>query len=712
MKHKPEELYHTLNRKDVLISLALIILVFITFFPALKAQYIWDDNDVLIENDLLKSVAGLWNIWTKPSVIPQGHYWPVLYTNFWLEYQLFGNNPFGYHLINILMHGVCCIFLYLLLKRLKIPGAWFAAALFAVHPLNVESVAWITERKNTLSGIFFFSSLLAYFYSDQKKWIYISSILLFLAALLTKTSVVGFPFVILLIIWWKRGRIRVEDIYRLIPFFAAAITIGFFDAILIKTGMGYSYGLTIIDRILIAGRAIWFYIYKLLFPFNLMAHYPRWQINPYNPLQYAFPLSLVIMIWLLWRYRNKIGRLPLVCLLYFIIMLAPTLGFVDFGYMGFSFVADRFQYLAGAGLMVLISSLLFSHFQKKLKFPAIRFAAAFLIMILSIYSFQYSRVFYNMETLFQHTLSKNPESWVAYNNLAYTHEERGDLETASKYYRKAMEIKPDDPGVEVNLANLLEKKGSEEKTLEIYNKILSKNPGFINARFNLANLLAGKGKIDQAIMHYRIALSQRPRDAEILSNLANALYVKGRRNEALSHYKKALMLNPELHEASYNAGLIYMENREWDEAIEYLERYADKNPDNPHAWKKLGDAFLSSHSDQKAEKSYRRSLGLNPDFGLAANNLAWLLATSDDADVKNPKEAIYFAEKACETSSGNKAQMYDTLATAYAANGQYPEAIRSLEKGIKAAQDSGDEVKASKLKEKMKRFKSHLSVSE
>ena len=136
-----------------------LLIVVVAYIPALKAGFVWDDDGVL-NNPLLKNARGLLNIWTKPHLIPQGHFWPLVYTTFWVEYQIWGTSPFGYHSSNVLLHGLCAFFFFLLLRRLKLPGAWLAAAVFALHPVHTESVAWIMERKNVLSGVFFFLSIL------------------------------------------------------------------------------------------------------------------------------------------------------------------------------------------------------------------------------------------------------------------------------------------------------------------------------------------------------------------------------------------------------------------------------------------------------------------------------------------------------------------------------------------------------------------------
>ncbi len=362
----------TSRHPDLLAGLGLVALVILAYSRTPFLGFIWDDDFYVIYNSTLRTLGGLWRIWTELGATPQ--YYPLVHTTYWVEYHLWGLNAAGYHIVNGLVHAAGVILLWRILVQLGIPGAWLGAALFAIHPVQVESVAWVTERKNVLSGLFYFLSALLYLRwlsatdveetqskNGRRNFLYALSLGTFVLALLSKTVACTLPVALLIVQWWKnQGRLRWKDFARLGPFFILGGALAMVTAWMERhhvgagnQGGGEVWALTFADRILIAGRALCFYAYKLLWPAKLTFIYPKWLINSAVIEQWIFPAAIGIVLLLLWAVRRKIGRGPLVAAFFFIVTLSPALGFVDVFPFRYSYVADHFQYMACAGLLVL-----------------------------------------------------------------------------------------------------------------------------------------------------------------------------------------------------------------------------------------------------------------------------------------------------------------------------------------------------------------------
>jgi len=317
-----------------LFALILIAVTAIAYSPAWSGKYLWDDHDHITE-PRLRSLDGLVQIWTKPGATQQ--YYPLLHSAFWLEHKLWGDAVLPYHLVSIFLHGISGLLVWRILLKLEVPGAWLAAAVFALHPVQVESVAWITELKNTLSGVLFFGAALLYLKFDQSRaWkTYALSLGLFFLALLCKTVVAVLPAVLLVVFWWKRGRLSWKrDAGPLIPFFILGVGAGLVSAWLERNMVGAhgeAFSFSLIERCLIAGRAFWFYLFKLFWPANLSFIYPQWKIEPGTWWQYLFPLAALVTLAALWKLRHKF-RAPLATMLLFVGILFPILGFLNIYY--------------------------------------------------------------------------------------------------------------------------------------------------------------------------------------------------------------------------------------------------------------------------------------------------------------------------------------------------------------------------------------------
>ena len=402
------------SRQDALALVVLGLLVAVCYLPAmLWGGFVWDDNVFLLQSERLREGSGIWTIWFSPGDPGrEDHYWPLTHTTFWLEHKLWGFDPTGYHIVNVLLHLGNTLLVWHLMRRLSVSGAWVVAAVFAVHPLHVESVAWIIERKDVLSGLFYLAAALAWmrFAERPNPRRYVVSLMLYVAALLSKSIAVTLPAALLVCIIWKQDRVTLTDLLRLGPFFVVGLVVAIGDLLLSRSLHPVSFDYSLTERALIASRALWFYVGKLLWPTNLTLVYPLWDIRVDDLLAWGYLIAAVSLAVALWGFRYQLGRGPLAGALFFVITLSPVLGFVDYEYMLFAFVADRYQYLAGIGVMAVVIGAvtygvrsLSDSWQK-----GARIVAAVAIVVLGIKTWQQASIWKDGETLNRHINRAQP----------------------------------------------------------------------------------------------------------------------------------------------------------------------------------------------------------------------------------------------------------------------------------------------------------------
>ncbi len=565
-----------LDPHTILTAMAILLAVTMAYGPALKAGFIWDDDAYVLENQHLESAEGLRQIWFKIGATDQ--YYPLVFTTFWFERHLWGLSPLGYHLVNVLLHATGSILVWRVLKNLKVPGAAFAAAIFALHPVHVESVAWITERKNVLSGVFYLSSLSAYlrFIADpesvplRRRW-YAIALAFFVGALLSKTVTATLPVILLLLTGWKRGRLTMRDVILVCPFFALGAAAGAITVWLERHHVGTEFvhwNLSFADRILIAGRAFWFYLAKLVWPSDLAFIYSRWRVPGAPAWHYVAPLAAISFIAVAWAARNRIGKGLFVAIAFFAVTLLPALGFVDVYPMRFSYVADHFQYLASLGPLALLAAI-------AARWPApktwARAGGAILLLVLTTLTWRQCEIYHDAETLWRDTIQKDPDSWMAHGNLAAVLARQGRVEEAIDHYRTGLRLNDDAPQVHFNLAVLLQGQGDRDAAIAHYEQAL-RAPRYAEAHNNLGVCLAENGRTDEAIEHYETALKLKPDYADAHGNLANLLVQRGRMNEAIEHYHQAVARAPDPTVFHYNmASALIKAGRSADAESHYRE---------------------------------------------------------------------------------------------------------------------------------------------
>jgi tetratricopeptide (TPR) repeat protein len=671
---------------DWIWGLLLLAATLLAYEPAWNGQPVWDD-DVHMTRPELRSASGLVRIWTDLSATPQ--YYPLMHTVFWLEHRVFGDAPLGYHTVNILLHFFSAILLVVILRGLGIPGAWLAGGIFALHPVMVESVAWITELKNTLSGVFFLGAGLAYLRFDHKREnrFYAIALMLFILGLLAKSVIVTLPAALLAVFWWKRGKIEFKrDVIALLPFFTVGILSGLFTAWVERRyagAAGGEFSFAIIDRCLIAGKAFWFYLYKLFWPSELIFIYPRWHINSTAAWQYLFPAAFLVAAALLWGLRKK-SRTPLAVLLYFSMTVFPALGFFNLYYFRYSFVADHFQYLASIGPITAVAAFIM-HRSGRLKKMLQPLPGCILLSILSLLTWRQSAQYSDAETLYRATIQKNPACWMAYYNLGFLLANMGRTDEAKALYFKTLAINPNHERAHINLGNLLAKMGRNGEAMAHFQKALEIKPNSDEAHYNLGILLASMGRTDEALTHYLMALKINPVSAEAHYNLGNLLSDIGRADEALAHYKKALEITPNDNEIHNNLGILLANMGRTDEAIAHFQKALAINPNLADVHNNLGIQFVKTNRVEEAAAQFHKALAIDPNYANAHANLGILLSNGGRLD-----EAIAHYRKALEIDPSGISTLKN-LAFALAQKGQITEASAILQNAFASAKSAGDE---------------------
>jgi len=537
-------------RVRILASGAVILLAtFAAYLPALNGGFVWDDDAYVTANPLLTAPDGLWRIWF--STHTQSQYFPLVFTTLRLEYAFFGLDPPGYHVVNVLLHGLNALLAWALLARLAVPGAWFAAAIFALHPVQVESAAWITELKNTQSTFLSLLSLLAWLRfteSERERPLrfYALSLGLYALALLSKTTACTLPAALLLVLWLRGREIGARRCLEIAPFLALGLAMGLVS-IWWESHLGnyedkFGAALPWLERVLVATRAFWFYLGKLVWPAALSFSYPRWELDPREPAQWLWAVACLGLAASLWWGRRRTGRGPLVAATFFVATLSPMLGFVPLFTFYYSFVADHYQYLACLGPIALFAA---ATSRLGARWPAAsRGAAAALLAILAALTWDQAGAYQSHEALWRDTMEKNPGSWMAHNNLGVLLAQRGQREEAESHYRRSIELNPDNAEARFNFANLLHAAGRGEAAIEQYHEALRFHPERAHYHEHLGRALLALGRSDAAIAAEREALRLAPGSISARMALALALERLGARREAALEYREILRRDP------------------------------------------------------------------------------------------------------------------------------------------------------------------------
>ena len=620
-----------------LIGAALLVATLAAYQPAWHGGLLWDDDKHVTSKEL-QSVDGLKRIWFDLGATQQ--YYPVTHSAFWIEHHLWGDATLPYHLVTITLHVLSACLLLVILRRLAVPGAVLAAALFALHPVQVQSVAWISELKNTLSGVFFLFAALLYLRFDVERSSrdYAAALGVFVIALMTKSVTAVLPGVLLVVFWWKRGNLEWRrDLVPALPFFALGGAAGLFTAWIERTYIGAEgkeFHFSLVERVLIAGRAIWFYAGKLFWPVELNFEYPRWSIDQTAAWQYTYPAAVLTLLVVCWAVRQR-SRAPLAALLLFGGILFPALGFVNVYPFKFSFVADHFQYLALIPLVVLASATLAVASDRWI--PGHRAVAVgvavLLTAVLAGVTWTQSHAYTDALQLYRSILANNPSSWLAHDNLGALLRPTAPGE-ALDHLTEAIRLKPDSDVGHYNLANLLQQTGRFDEAIREYEETLRLRPGMALAHYNLGNTLLQMDRAGDAASAYVNAIGADPNLALAHGGLCRALQAMARPDDARLSCEKAIKLQPDLAVLHYDyAGVLQAQER-FDEAVEQYRVAVRLRPDSTEAQNDLASMLQQVGRFEEALQHYKAALDARPDLGLAHTGLCTtqqMLRRLDDA---------------------------------------------------------------------------------
>ncbi len=574
-------------------GLALIAVTALAYAPVWDAGFVWDDDANVIDNLPLRDLEGLRRLWIEPGATTQ--YYPLVYTSMWLEYAAVELEPRLYHVDNVLLHAASALIVWRLLLLFGLgASAWWAAAVFALHPVHVESVAWVTERKNVLSGFFYLAAAFVYLRSAcdvfrtpsrrERRLAWSASLLLFVCALFSKSPTASLPAALLVVVWWRRGRIAWADVRPLVPFVLLAIPIGLLTTAMedyVGEVLGFEWRPSPTEMWLLAGRAAWFYFAKLLVPWPLVFVYPRWQIDPASVVQWLYPLAAMCVLAAFMLLRERIGRAPLAAALFFGGTLVPVLGFFEIYFFRFSFVADHWQYLASLGPIALIVGGGFSRLGEGPR----RVVGTIVLVVLGGLTFDHARDFENSETLWRSSLAHNDEAPMVHYNLGLLLQQDGRTEEAAQHYERAIELSPE----------------------------------YTSALNNLAEMRVQQGRIVEAIALLETAVAVDPEDSTLRWNLGRRLEKVGRFPDALPHYLKAIEIGVASGQSpdSIRGSRIYLANAlvragQPGLALQIADLAARDHPDKPPVHVARGRALLRLGRSAEAIEAFQAALALNP----------------------------------------------------------------------------------------------------
>jgi tetratricopeptide (TPR) repeat protein len=628
----------------------LVALVLVVYWPTLRNGYIWDDETYVEHNVNLQSASGLYAIWFKIGAVPQ--YYPLVHTTFWIENHLWGIAPRGYHFVNLSLHAASAILLWRLLLRLRVPGAWLAAAIFAVHPVQVETVAWITERKNVLSCLLGLGAIWSYLKfsppeaTDAQRagdgpatggwWYYGLALALYVLGLLSKTVVCSVPAVLLVIYWWKRGRLSARETVRLAPFFVIGLSLAALTVWMERTrvlAVGAEWDYTPMQRILLAGRDLWFYAEKLAWPHPLMFFYPRWEIRADDAWQYLYLAAALIVFAGLWAFRARIGRGPLAAALIFAGVLVPALGFFNVYPFRFSFVADHFQYHASIALIALAAAGI-TLVCARLKWRgALPLVAIVIIGSLAVVAQQRTRVYHDLKTLYEDTIAQNPACWIAHHNLGSYLEDQGKYPEAIEHYREAARLDPDQSRLKISLAVPLFVTNQLDEAEAQLNQALASEINDIDrsdAWLYLGNIRTARRQYPEAFAAYEQAITARPENDVALYFHGVALGANGDTEGAIEKLLAAIRLNPNYSDAHHKLGQFLSLAGRRGEAIREFEEAVRLAPTRAVFRIDLGNALFNAHNVKLAEEQIRTAIQLDPQNAESYNTLGAILGSQND----------------------------------------------------------------------------------
>jgi protein O-mannosyl-transferase len=658
--------------------LALVGLILIAYAPTLDAEFVvWDDDDHIYENPYVIGTEGYWHAWKDWR---NRLFYPATYTAFYVEWRLADGQPWLFHLNNVLLHVADALLLGVLGRVLGLGRAvaWTAAGLWALHPLEVQTVAWATERKNVLYVLFYLLALLAHARSvDEREQgrarFWLATLACVLLSLLAKPAGVIAPAALVLLHWALGARFDGRAVLRLFSYFAVALPMAAIHIAREEITPGAPFG----TRILIAARAVWTYVGRFLWPVDLVPMYSRWPVEE-QPLPSVIALVglLAVAAVVVWRFRS-IPRAATFALGLFAINIGPVVGIIWFPYLWYSLTADHLAYLPSAGLALLLA-MAGGKVVTALRIPGRAAVAAVAVawVALALATRAQTALWHDTETLWTGTLAVTPESLVAHKNLGFALLGEGRVEEAARHFEEVLRLRPEDPEALLNLGLVAAGEGDLDRAVELYTRTLAQSPENAQAWSNLGMVAAQRGDLEDAIAAYRQAIEIDPQDPAPRTNLGAALVDRGEIDAGLREHEAALRLAPRFVNAHYNLGIAHLRAGRPQQAAEHFGIANELAPDDVDTLYILGVALSRLGRHEEAAGLYRRLLTIEPEHADATNNLAASLLALGD-----PAQALPLFERALALAPDDPAS-YRILARVLARNGQPDRAVTVLEKGI------------------------------
>ncbi|HUA39786.1 MAG TPA: tetratricopeptide repeat protein [Candidatus Sulfopaludibacter sp.] len=699
----------------------LTLTVFLVFGRTLGCGFVFDDSVYVSKNPIVQRGLTWEGFRWALTYNAIGHWHPLTWLSHMLDCQLYGLNPAGHHLTNILLHTATVVLLFLVLYEMTC-SLWrsaFVAAVFAVHPLRVESVAWVAERKDVLSAFFFMLTLAAYLrYVRQPSVLrYAAVMLCFALGLLSKNMLVTLPFVILLLDYWPLNRMRNAEcairnfaglLVEKIPLLALTIGSCVMTFLTPEKVSGFL-RLPFALRLENAAVSYVTYIGQMFYPSALACLYPNPTADlPLGQVVGALALLLVISA-MVWAFRKPCPWL-FVGWFWYLGMLIPVIGIVQISFYAH---ADRYTYLPQIGLYIVMAwAVTDLTSSRRYGRPLLATVGVVVIIALSVCTWRQIAYWRDDESLWRHAIACTARNYIAYNNLGYGLAAEGRTAEAIEQYQNALELNPDFADGNNNLGTAFLDQGRLDKALEYYRRALAVDPNFAEAENNLGILFAKQGKPAEAIEHYQKAIEFKPTRAEFYGNLGNLLAGQGRASEAIPAFEKALEIAPDNATFHYEFANVCFSQGNWDEAINQYQQALKQMPDSVHARYQLGLALQCRGHFAAAIEQFQQVIKLNPLHVTAQNNLAWMLATCPEASLRNGPKAVEMARRAVQLSAGTSPQILDTLAAAYAEAGRFPEAVETARQALDLSVAQKNGTLADVLQNQLKLFENHVPYHE
>ena len=531
------------------LSLMLLGAVLVVYLPALRGGFIWDDAILLTDNEMVKSAGGLWDIWFCP---PTGEgYFPLTWSAFWVQWRLWGTHPEGYRLVNLLLHAASALLLWRLLNRLKVPGGWLAGMLFALHPVCVMSVAWVSELKNTLALFLALLCLLPFAtcLETGRKLCFRAPMalcsLLFLLSLLAKPLAIGLPVLLLFVVWRQDGRATIANSLPLAPLFAAALAIGMVTPYFQHGGSANItwFEPAWLERILLAAKAYWFYWGQTLYPAHLTLCYAPWRLPPGELLSWLPLTALLLLVSAAWLLRRRLGTLPLLFLAAHGLLLAPTLGLLSMTWHRYAWVSDHFNY-GGVAVVAVAGGMLAARVRDRcqhatrlrLVVPAV---GGGLLLLLAFTTALRADLFADPIVLWRQNTVACPESWGGWEHLSCALLDARRPQEAEVAARASLQLLAENPAAQYELAYALHLQGRLAEAIAEYRKTLRLQPNAAKPYWNFGLALNLVGKPEEALGMLRRSLELTPGNTAVRADYARMLANAGRRAEALAAFRQA-----------------------------------------------------------------------------------------------------------------------------------------------------------------------------